>query len=190
MGWPGAAIILAVVAVQSAAPTSTGGVAIEVAADTGAVRVLQVYQLLPDTTPLQLQLLQRKCATVSAVTLVRGADTIALVQGSKGPWATFHDTSAAGRRGSADASRFEVHYTVSWQGAAVDVPLVHPLQQIPRLEGERQGGVQVTVITGGDVPFPRLLRAAPGAPWTGRFVAIPSLAVAATRTTATRTTAA
>ena len=160
---------------QASPPVSAAGVQVQVTVDsTGHARVLERYRIPRDTGRMQLQLLQRACATVSVVTLSTYADTFVLASTVNGPWVTLRDTTASGQAHNADSSGFDVSYTVSPGAPSVDVPVVQLTRAIPRLEGEREGGVSLSVATDGEVLFPRLSRRAPGQPWVGRFVAIPS----------------
>lgn len=152
------------------------GVQVTVVVDSaGRARVVERYRVPRDTGALQLQLLERACASVGVVTLSNYVDTRILASTNGGPWTTLRDTTAGRSAYNADSSGFDISYTVSLDSPSADIPLVQLTRPVPRVE-ERLGSVSLSVATDGEVRFPRLTRAAPGQLWVGRFVAIPSFA--------------
>ena len=156
------------------APGVTSAVTIRIVVDsTGHARVTEEYRVPNDSGALQLQLLRRRCTPVSAVRLSAAAKSVMLLQILNSPWTALRDTSGALDSSNGDSAGFGIRYAVSLLQPTADIPLVHLTRAIPRRESEREGGVSVSVVTDGEVEFPRLSRTA-ARTWTGRFVAIPS----------------
>ncbi len=154
---------------------SAEGVQVSIVVDSvGRAHVRERYRIPRDTGMLTLQLLRRACASVSAVTLSNYERAFVLAATVNEPWLSLRDTTTAGRAFNLDSSGFDISYTVTLVASSGDIPLVQLTRPIPRLEEEREGGVSLSVEGKADVIFPRLARAAPGQPWVGRFVAIPS----------------
>jgi hypothetical protein len=141
----------------------------------GEARVRERYRVPDATTGVELQLLDRPCASVRDVAVWNYRDTIRLAGSPNGPWQLFRDASR--RAYSADSSGFEVSYRVSLSATSVDIPVMHLTRLIPPREGQREGAVKVTVTRVGDagatVDFPALTRDTADS-WSGSFVAAPS----------------
>ncbi|MEP7346515.1 MAG: hypothetical protein ABI877_14685, partial [Gemmatimonadaceae bacterium] len=154
---------------------SVAGVEVQVVVDSGGrAQVVERYRVPIATGVIQLQFLQRACASVEAVTLSTDANSRVLAIEGDGPWVSLRDTTAKGRLLFPNSSGFDVSYIVSRTVPSADIPLVQLTRPIPRSDEEREGGVVLSVVTDGEVSFPRLTRTGPGQPWMGRFVAIPS----------------
>lgn len=141
----------------------------------GEARVYERYRLPDDTSGIQLQLLDRPCATVRDVAVWNYRDTVTLRSARNGPWQILRDSS--GRASNADSSGFDVSYRVSLNATSVDIPVLHLTRPIPHRESEREGAVMVSVTLDGGparvVEFPTLTRGS-GDSWSGSFVAAPS----------------
>jgi hypothetical protein len=158
---------------QSAPAGAVAGVQVSVVIDsTGRAQVRERYRIPRDTGVLQLQHIRRACASVGDVMLSNYVGKFTLASTEHAPWIRLRDTT--GNAYSADSSGFEISYTVALAASSVDIPLVQLSRPVPRREEDREGSVSLSVVTDGEVGFPRLTRRAPGVAWAGRFVAVPS----------------
>ena len=158
---------------QSLSTGAAARVQVSVVIDsTGRALVRERYRVPRDTGAIQLQLLTRACASVGEVILSNYVSTFVLPSTGHAPWRILRDTTGAAY--SPDSSGFDISYVVALGEQSVDIPLVQLTRPIPRREGEGEGSVSLSVLTGGRVGFPRLARKAPSEAWVGRFVAVPS----------------
>lgn len=145
---------------------------------TSRVSVREVYTLIRLPDVLAFQFLSNRCARVGPVSATVGERPVTFDEERRAPWTHLRSATTGIEDGT--ALRMQVQYEVVVGAIDATVPIVMPAAMLERAQEMRGANVDVTVAWSGNadgaaVLFPRLERAASGAIWEGRFLAIPSM---------------
>jgi len=156
---------------------STSDVRVTITVDaSGRVAVRERFTVTGDVPATDFQYLAVPCAIVGPVRLSVSGSDVPLSTVDHAPWVVLRDPAAAPRPRS--AVPLGIDYDVQLSGREASVPIVHPAMPIQASRGYGAGVVQVDVsfedANGARVVLPQL-RATGAGPWTGRFLALPSV---------------
>ena len=125
---------------------------------------------LVTSSPIELRVLTRPCATIENLRFERGGVALTFSQSRDGPWITLRDSAA-----TADSFPLIVRYDVRLAGTGA-IPLVHLAVPLARSSAMPLGAVSVDVNVSdaaSRVEFPHMTRQAPTR-WSARYVGVPS----------------
>lgn len=144
---------------------------IEIAIDVASADSATVEErYLLTSSPTELRVLTRPCATIENMRFERGGIALTFVQSRDGPWVTLRDTAATG-----DSLPLIVRYDVRLAGTGA-IPLVHLAVPLARTSAMPLGAVAVEVNVSDAarrVAFPHMTRQA-ATQWSARYVGVPS----------------